>query len=130
MGGPLAGHDGPVHSVAFTAVPGGGPLLASGGDDQTVRIWDPLTGEPVGGPLAGHTGWVRSVTFAVTSAGRPLLASGGGDKTIRIWDALAGTPVAEFHRRSTVRCLAATGPLLAIGDDEGLTVIEPGEPRR
>ena len=32
-----------------------GTRIASGSADQTVRLWDPATGQPVGAPLTGHT---------------------------------------------------------------------------
>ena len=128
IGAPLTGHEGAVHALAFTTLPDGRVSLASGGDDQTVRVWDPLTGNPAGDPLTGHSGWVRALAFTAAGDGSPLLASGGGDKTVRVWDPLEGTVVTELHRGSTVRSLAASGPLLAIGDDEGLTVIELDDP--
>ena len=31
-----------------------GKKLVSGSGDNTVRIWDVTTGEPIGSPLAGH----------------------------------------------------------------------------
>ena len=67
-----------------------GRLLASGGDDKTVRLWDPATGEPRR-TLTGHTGLVRGVAFSPD--GR-LLASGGDDETVRLWD-----PATGEHRR-------------------------------
>ena len=36
-----------------------GKTLASGSDDDTVRLWDVATGRPIGQPLTGHTGAVE-----------------------------------------------------------------------
>jgi len=74
---PLTGHTGPVEAVAFGVLPGGRVLLATGGDDATVRLWDPVAATPVGDPLTGHTGPVRAVAFEVLPGGRVLLATAG-----------------------------------------------------
>jgi WD40 repeat protein len=79
-------------AVAFGAGADGRPLLASGGVDGTVRLWDPATGDPVGNPLPGHRA-ARAVVFGAGADGRPLLASGGIDGTVRWWDLATGDPV-------------------------------------
>ncbi len=122
----ITGHTSRVTSVAFGTTAGGRLLLASGGDDGTVRVWDPVTGAPVGAPLTGHTSRVTSVAFGTTSGGRLLLASGGFDKTVRVWDPLTGAPVDEpltGHTGAVASVAFGTTedgrlPLLASGGDD------------
>jgi WD40 repeat protein/tetratricopeptide (TPR) repeat protein len=127
LGEPLTGHTNGVKSVAFGTSPNGHLLLASGSDDRTVRLWNPVTGVPVGEPLTGHTGFVTSVTFGTAPDGRLLLASGGADHTVRLWDPTTGTCTVTLKRRSKVYSIASIGLALAIGDDEGISVIELDE---
>ncbi|MCX7702675.1 MAG: hypothetical protein N2234_01030, partial [Planctomycetota bacterium] len=63
-----------------------GKVLATVGNDRTVRLWNPERGELLRKP-EGHTGATRSVAF---SPHGKLLASTSEDETIRIWDAQTG----------------------------------------
>lgn len=73
------GHIGWVRSVSFSA---DGEILASAGDDRTIRLWSVRTGQCLK-TLPGHTDLVRSLCFSPRS---PWLASGSDDRTIKIWD--------------------------------------------
>ena len=65
--GPLTCHDDGVHAVAGGARAvavgdwHGRPVIVSGSDDQTMRVWDLESGEPALGPLTGHDGGVDAV---------------------------------------------------------------------
>jgi WD40 repeat protein len=76
----LNGHTDSVYSVAFSP---DGKLLASGGADNTIILWDVETREPIGQPLTGHLDWVTTVAF---SPDGKILASGSADTTIILWD--------------------------------------------
>ena len=69
-----------------------GTRIASGSDDNTVRLWDAATGQPIGHPLTGHTDAVSSVAFSPDGT---RIASGSGDNTVRLWDAATGQPVGD-----------------------------------
>src|SRR5436309_1697432 len=56
----LQGHNGAVLSVAFTF---DGQTLASGSEDETIRLWDVQTGQPQA-ILKGDMHWVNSVAFS------------------------------------------------------------------
>ncbi|TAG95056.1 MAG: WD40 repeat domain-containing protein [Oscillatoriales cyanobacterium] len=58
-----------------------GLTLASGYDDNTIKIWNLLTGELLSS-LSGHLGTVYSVAIAPLGN---ILVSGSADETIKIW---------------------------------------------
>src|SRR5262249_45675229 len=85
-----------VFAVAYSA---DGKLLASGGYDQSVHIWDAASGREVR-TLRGHASGVASLAFRPD--GRRL-ASGGEDGVIKIWDATKGSGPTQVAAESHVR---------------------------
>lgn len=60
--------------------------LASGGADNTIRLWDVDSGHELRA-LVGHKNWIKSL--AVSRSGE-LLASGSNDRTVKLWNVLSG----------------------------------------
>jgi WD40 repeat protein len=85
----LRGHVGAVRAVAYTR---DGKRLATGGDDQTVRIWDTASGRELA-CLRGHTGAVLGVAWSPDGA---HLATASGDGTARIWDVISGQELGQI----------------------------------
>ena len=89
-----------------------GSYLATGSDDQTIKIWDYQTGDCLK-TLKSHRDWVGALCFspvcsAPSGVSELLLASGSHDQTIRLWDGYTGEPlqVLEGHtHRVENRCL-------------------------
>lgn len=80
----FATHSTLVSSVAF----GRNGALASGSFDNTIKVWDSVTGEEkflLGGDWTEghHTGAVSSVAWGTDER----LASASWDKTVKVWDA-------------------------------------------
>ena len=61
-------------------------LLATGGYDQSILLWDIKTGKILR-ELTGHNGPIYDLEFHPTL---PLLASASGDRTVKLWDIHSG----------------------------------------
>ena len=128
-----AGHAGGIWAVAAVKLPDGRTLVATGGSDSVVRLWDPIRGTGVGEPLTGHTRAVLAIAAFVSRDGRVLLATAGYDDTVRFWDPMRGTAVARpltgftrGVREIAVIQLADGHTLLAItGLDETVGIWDP-----
>ncbi|ARV61578.1 serine/threonine protein kinase [Nostocales cyanobacterium HT-58-2] len=107
----LKGHSSDVNSVAFSP---NGKLLASGSDDDTIKLWDLANKQEIRA-LKEHSGWVWAVAF---SPDGKTLASASADKTIKLWNVQTGKEIRTLEGHSAgVSSIAfsADGKTLASG---------------
>ncbi|KAF9922595.1 hypothetical protein BGZ67_010377, partial [Mortierella alpina] len=109
----LTSHTNAVWSVVFSP---SGEQIATGIDDNTVRLWDAKTGA-AGTILSGHTSHVLSVAFSPSGE---RIASGSYDTTVRLWDTQTGRPGAILSHASGVTSVvfSPSGKQIASGSDD------------
>jgi len=123
---------GTVRAVATVSLPGGDVLIASGGDNKEIELWNLDTGRSEG-RLEGHDGTVRALAPVTLPDGQELLASAGDDATVRLWDPATGRAHGEplTGHDGPVRALApVTLPdgqvrLASAGDDATIRLWDP-----
>lgn len=113
--------------VSALSIQPGGRLLAIGGDDHVVRLWD-LATEKLVHELQGHRDWIRDADFSPD--GR-YLATAGNDGRILIWDVETGTRRAsldDFQKAIAKLAYSQDGRRLAVaGFDQRMHVYEVDE---
>ena len=108
------GHSDSVYSVAWSP---DGKYIASGSNDNTVKIWDVASGKEIR-TLFGHSSYVKSVAW---SPDGKHIASGSYDHTAKIWDAASGKEVRTLDHSSYVKSVAWSpdGKYIASGSWDG-----------
>merc|ERR1712224_566211 len=118
----LRGHADAVLCVAFGNAPGS-RLLASGGDDTKIMLWDWHSGLADGGMAPGHTKTVWSCTFTNDDH---LLCSAALAPEVLVWDVRTRQVLRRLvgHQNAAVHRVSFCGPrrLLSCGRDHSVVL--------
>jgi WD40 repeat protein len=86
----LKGHENSVNSAEFSP---DGKRIVTASEDNTTRLWDAETGQPIGEPLkAPGGGFVYSAAY---SPDGKRIVTASLDKTARLWNAETGKPIGQ-----------------------------------
>ncbi|MBD2355360.1 serine/threonine protein kinase [Tolypothrix sp. FACHB-123] len=87
--GILSGHSWAVLTVAFSP---DGKILATGSDDNTIKLWQVNTGQVIT-TLLGHSWSVLAVAFTIDGT---MLISASRDRTVKLWQVSTAKEIATL----------------------------------
>lgn len=96
------GHRGPVRALTYA---NGGKFVASGGDGDTVKVWEAGTGHELQS-LSGHVG----VLALAVSADSGRVVVGARSRDVHVWDLLQGNERARLSGHKGLVTAVAYGP--------------------
>ena len=124
--GDLIGHTNTVNTLAFKP---GTSTLASGSDDDTIRIWDLTWNAWKSRPVRTLRGHKKDVKAVAWSPDGTILASGSEDHTVRLWNPDDSSDIAILRGHNDdveVVAWSPDGTLLAsAGDDRTIRIWAP-----
>jgi WD40 repeat protein/serine/threonine protein kinase len=130
-GNPLVRINGVHSNVIALAYSRDGTVLATGGSDRLIKLWDPLTGKLLT-TLFGHRGDITSLVFAPD--GRSLFVA-DQEGTLKVWNVAAGEELFDLyhHEGEGLRQVQVSndGRWLACttSQDNGVLLLDLGEER-
>ncbi|RGB37439.1 WD40-repeat-containing domain protein [Rhizophagus diaphanus] len=104
-------HQGPVHIARYNT---SGDYVLSGGQDRTIRLWNPETGLNI----KTYTGHGKEVLDLSVTQDHSRFASCGGDRQVYYWDVSTGNTIRRFeghNQRINAVCFNWEGTVLASG---------------
>ena len=107
-GSTLAGHRGKVHTAVFVGLGDGRRLLATGGEDGTVRLWHPDPRGLLPGSGADEPLRVQAIA-TVPAEQRDLLVAGDDRGSVQLYETDSGLPIGNrfVGHRGAVHAVAA-----------------------
>jgi WD40 repeat protein len=117
----------PVRALAAVQAPSAAPLIACGGDDGTLRCWNPVARAFAGEPIQACA--VSVVALAgVAGSPEPLAVFLGEDGTIGCWDITTGTRWGHsmLLERHVERPIGLTATLSSDGNPTAVIALENG----
>jgi WD40 repeat protein len=95
-----------------------GKTLASGSQDGTVQLWNPVTRQQIKSLVTNPKLLIQSVAF---SPDGKTLASGSHDGTVQLWNPATGQPIGEplqGHGQVLSVVFSPDGKILASGNED------------